>query len=215
MGADSIDRRALLAGAGLAVIAGCVPRHVRGDSDLVQKLDREVIALKNENVRLTEALKNCEVETRPPPRIYTDLRQVFADLGVSVERDGRSTIVVLPGATMFAPGSTRLRSESEMVMDLLSTALNLHIQSDILVIGHTDDTPISGRLKRLYPSNLELSAARASAVVRSFVTDWGVSPHRFTAAGRGQWRPIADNATAEGRETNRRVEVVITEEEES
>ena len=209
------DRRAFLAGAGLALVAGCVPRHVRGDSDLIQKLDREVIALKNENARLTEQLKSCDTDRRPPPEIYTELRQVFAGQDVGVERKAQRTVVVLPGATMFAPGSTRLRGESEMVMDLLSTALNLHLSTHVLVIGHTDDVPVSGRLKRLYPSNLELSAARASAVVRSFVSDWGVSPHRFTAAGRGEWRPIADNSTAEGREMNRRVEVVITQEEET
>ncbi|HJN77688.1 MAG TPA: OmpA family protein [Myxococcota bacterium] len=214
MGADT-DRRAFLAGASLALVAGCVPRHVRGETDLVQKLDREVIALKQENARLSEQLKTCDSGTLPPPVIYTELRQVFAGQEVGIERGLHQTIVTLPGATMFAPGSTRLRSESEMVMDLLSTALNLHLETHVLVIGHTDDTPISGRLKRQYPSNLELSAARAAAVVRSFVSDWGVSPHRFTAAGRGEWRPIVDNATAEGREINRRVEVVITEEEDS
>lgn len=209
------DRRAFLAGAGLALVAGCVPRHVRGDTDLIQKLDREVIALKQENARLREQVKSCDSDTLPPPVIYTELRQVFAGQEVGVARNKRQTIVTLPGATMFAPGSTRLRSESEMVMDLLSTGLNLHMKTAVLVIGHTDDTPIAGRLKRMYPSNLELSAARAASVVRALVGDWGVSPHRFTAAGRGEWRPIADNSTAEGREMNRRVEIVITDQEET
>ena len=77
MGADT-DRRAFLAGASLALVAGCVPRHVRGETDLVQKLDREVIALKQENARLSEQLKTCDSGTLPPPVIYTELRQVFA-----------------------------------------------------------------------------------------------------------------------------------------
>ncbi|MCP4804947.1 MAG: OmpA family protein [Proteobacteria bacterium] len=204
-----LDRRHFLAGGALLLTSGCVT--LRPDGDLVNTLDREVIALKQENARLSEALRTCDVDEEAPA-IFRELRQVFSSLGVDVTRNGGDTHVILPGPTMFAPGSVRLRSESEMVMDLLSTALNLHLQTHVIVIGHTDDDPVGGRLKRQFPTNWELSAARAAAVVRSFVEDWGVSPHRFTAGGRGPWHPIADNTTAEGRELNRRVEVIIRNE---
>lgn len=204
-----LDRRHFLAGGALLLTTGCAP--LRQGSDLVNSLDREVIALKQENARLTDALATCDTGEEAPA-IFRELRQVFGHLQVEVERRGQDTYVVLPGATMFAPGSVRLRGESEMVMDLLSTALNLHLDTHVVILGHTDDTPVGGRLKRQFPTNWELSSARASAVVRSFVEDWGVSPHRFTAGGRGPWHPIADNTTPEGRELNRRVEVIIRKE---
>ena len=128
---------------------------------------------------------------------------------VSGNPKGDLTIVVIPGGIVFAPGSVRLRAEVDPVLDLLSTALNLHPALPIFVIGHTDDEVVQGRLKKQFPTNWELSAARAAAVCTALSSEWGVSPARFTAAGRGEWHPIADNATAEGREANRRVEVVI------
>lgn len=204
-----VDRRGFLAGSALLVAGGCAT--LRPDGDLVNTLDREVIALKQENARLSSALETCAVDGEAPA-VFRELRQVFGHLGVDVTRSGQDTHVILPGAEMFAPGSVRLRAESEMVMDLLSTALNLHMDTHVLIIGHTDDQPVGGRLKRQFPTNWELSSARAAAVVRSFVEDWGVSPHRFTAGGRGPWHPIADNTTSEGRERNRRVEVIIRKE---
>ena len=214
--ADELDRRSLLVlpALGLVGLSGCIPYSMRKESELVQSLDREVIALQQENARLRQQLKSCDTDGRPPPEIYTELRQILGGReDADVSRKGRVTRVTLVGASMFAPGSTRLRKEAEPVMDLLSTALNLHNETWAMVLGHTDDQPTSGRLKRAYPTNWELSTARASAVVRSFVEEWGVSPHRFTAGGRAEWHPIADNATAEGREANRRVEVLIFEEE--
>ena len=199
-------RRSLLLG-GLAVgAAGCVPLHRK--DELVNKLDREVIALTQENERLRQALRTCATADVVPP-IFTELHSVLSTFEVQVRRDGSDTIVVIPGGMAFAPGSVRLRAEVDPVLDLLSTALNLHPDHPITVLGHTDDEAITGRLKKQYPTNWELSTARASAVCTSLSEGWGVSPHRFTAAGRAQWHPIADNATAEGREANRRVEIVI------
>ena len=75
----------------------------------------------------------------------------------------------------------------------------------IIVEGHTDPTPIA---TAQFPSNLELSGARASSVVRLFV-DSGVAPQRLTATGYGEQRPVADNDTPEGKARNRRVTILI------
>ncbi len=214
--ADEFDRRSLLAlpALGLAALSGCIPMSARRESDLVRSLDREVIALQQENARLRKQLESCDSDGRPPPQIYTELRQILGGRDdAQVDRIDRVSRVTLAGAAVFAPGSTRVRSEAEPVLDLLSTALNLHVDTFVMVLGHTDDQATSGRLKRTYPTNWELSTARAAAVVRALSEEWGVSPHRFTAGGRAEWHPIADNATSEGREANRRVEVLIFEEE--
>jgi len=201
-----MHRRRLLLGGIAATAAGCVPKYRK--DELVNKLDREAIALSQENDRLRGQLATCSADD-VVPEIYKELRQVFSGFEAEVRREGQLTILVVPGGMVFAPGSVRLRAEVEPIFDLCATALNLHPELPVMVIGHTDDAPIQGRLKKRFPTNWELSTARAAAVCISLSQEWGVSPHRFTAAGQGQWNPIADNSTAEGREANRRVEVVI------
>ena len=127
-----------------------MPAHRK--DELVNKLDREVIALTQENERLTEALATCSTEGRVP-LIYTELKQVMATFEVEVKRKGDLTIVVIPGGIVSAPGSVRLRAEVDPVLDLLSTALNLHPALPIFVIGHTDDEIVQGRLKKQFPTN--------------------------------------------------------------
>jgi chemotaxis protein MotB len=205
---QELPRRQLLWLPALALSTGCAGA-ARRQQDLIGQLDREIIAMGMENARLREQVRTCDQGLGEPPKIYTELVQVFAGMEVQVERMGQTTRVRLPGGLLFSSGSVTIRQESDFALDLLSTALNLHMDRPVDVIGHTDDRPTGGRLKRTYPTNWELSAARAAAVARSLIEDWGVSPHRFTVGGRGEWEPVADNDTPEGRGVNRRVDVFI------
>ena len=78
---------------------------------------------------------------------------------------------------------------------------------DVLVEGNTDPVPISRTNIR---NNWDLSALRASSIVQVLQNDFGVNPSRLTAAGRGEFNPIADNSTELGRQRNRRTEIIIT-----
>jgi chemotaxis protein MotB len=80
------------------------------------------------------------------------------------------------------------------------------VEYDIRIEGHTDNWPIS---TVRFPSNWELSTGRAASVVRFFIENLGFSPKQLEAAGYGQERPIASNETAEGRQKNRRVDVLL------
>ncbi len=177
--------------------------------DLVHQLDREVLALKKRNRMLEKQATSCDDPAAPPPAIFSELTQVFFQGDVRVERRGATTLVTIPGEKLFASGSVRVRTEADMLLDLLATGLRSHPDHPLRVTGHTDDTALTGRLTRTYPSNWELSTARAAAVARSLMTEYGVSPHRFTVAGRGAFEPIADNSTSAGRSTNRRVVIEI------
>ncbi len=193
----------------LLALSGCV--WIRPDArqqDHIHQLDREIIALKLRNRQLAEALEDCGEEPTSNP-IYTELLQVFSGSEVMVQREGAQTIVVIPGALLFSSGSTAIRSEATMVLDLLSVALRLHAEERVRVIGHTDDQALSGSLKRQYGSNWELSMFRAAAFMRVMVDDFGIEEARFTVAGRGPSQPIASNDTPEGRERNRRLVVII------
>lgn len=114
-------------------------------------------------------------------------------------------IRVLTDDLLFSSGSAALDPGADGLLSEIAQLLNLDETHPIDVEGNTDDVPIhSGQ----YPSNWELSAARASTVVR-YLIEKGVSPTRLTAVGYAEQRPIASDATAAGRALNRRVEIVL------
>ena len=83
------------------------------------------------------------------------------------------------------------------------------IDNNIVVEGHTDSIPVSGELMAFFPSNWELSVARAANTVNFLESQGGVRAERLSALGYGQQRPVAPNNTREGRALNRRVELVV------
>lgn len=190
------------------LLTGCVA--MRADLALVNKLDREIIALQQQARYLEQAAEDCSDRETPPDELYLELHQVFSYMDIEVTREGRSTLLTLPGNELFAPGSVRIRDEAEKYLDLLATALTLHPEYRIHVEGHTDDTPIAGRLAKTFPTNWELSSARSAAVAVHLAKEYGLSASRFTVAGRAHYSPLADNSTTEGRALNRRVVFTIT-----
>ena len=105
---------------------------------------------------------------------------------------------------LFSSADSELEEEAFPALRALAAALKT-LPNSIDVEGHTDNIPINNEQ---FPSNWELSAARAASVVHLF-TRYGVSPNRLSSIGYAEYRPIADNATSEGRLRNRRVKVVI------
>lgn len=130
------------------------------------------------------------------------------DATVSVQ-GGRLTIR-LANQILFRSGEARLRAESRAVLAAIATLLNTELAgATVTVEGHTDNIPISDAMRPRFPSNWELSAARAGAAVQFLATEGGVDPARLVLVGRGETRPMADNATAEGQAANRRIEFQV------
>jgi chemotaxis protein MotB len=137
------------------------------------------------------------------------LRERVAQAGGNVEETPRGIEVQLDADLLFASGRAELAPE--VAGKLAGIAAELEVfPGRIEVEGHTDDRPIESAL---FPSNWELSAARAASVVKAMLAA-ELSPLRFSAIGFGQYRPVADNVTAEGRGRNRRVVVRLREAEE-
>jgi chemotaxis protein MotB len=113
-------------------------------------------------------------------------------------------VISLSEAGFFAPGDAAINSDAEIVIGTLAETLQTS-DAQIRIEGHTDSTPISNQK---YPSNWELSTARASSVLVKLL-EQKIQPERLSAAGYGGFQPIADNTTIEGRAQNRRVDVVI------
>ena len=112
--------------------------------------------------------------------------------------------LILQEKILFPSGSAELKPETYPILDKLYEILK-DLPNPVEVEGHTDSVPIS---TEKFPSNWELSTARASSIVRYFIAK-GINPERLKASGYADTKPIASSATPEGRAQNRRVEIVI------
>jgi chemotaxis protein MotB len=200
-------RRWWLLGALLVPLA--VRAGASSERELIGQLDREVIALKQKVRYLEERLGSCTTG-QDPGSLYPELVQVFSGGPVAVDRKGTVTTVTLPADVLFSTNSNTLREESAFALDLLGTALKLHPDVGILLVGHTDSELPAAALRKLFPTNWELSYARALAVARALSERHGVPMSRITVAGRADQEPVTGNDTPEGRSTNRRVVAVLT-----
>lgn len=122
--------------------------------------------------------------------------------------EGKLT-VNLRNQILFASGETQLREEGKSVLKNLGDVLNRFPERALQVAGHTDNVPISPALSQRYPSNWELSTARANSVIHFLQQEAGLPGNRLVAAGFGEFQPVASNATAEGRAQNRRIEILL------
>lgn len=127
---------------------------------------------------------------------------------INIKRDENWVEIEINTSLLYASGSADLEDEALPVLQRLAGILQRY-PNTIQVEGFTDNLPIN---TYLYPSNWELSAARAASVVHLFMNE-GVEPDRMAAIGYGEYRPVADNATPEGRRKNRRVVLVIMSED--
>lgn len=124
---------------------------------------------------------------------------------VSIEMDERGLILRFADSVLFDLGSAQLRPEATVALLTVGKMIK-DLENPIRVEGHTDDWPIS---TEKFPSNWELSSGRAGSVVRFFTEECGIQEKKLQVAGYAEFRPIDTNETAEGRQRNRRVDVVI------
>lgn len=132
------------------------------------------------------------------------LRPLVQSGQVRLAQTANGLAVEINASVLFAPAQATLQADSAATLSTVAALLAL-VDNAVRVEGHTDSVPIAGGP---YPSNWELSSARASAVVRLFVAS-GVEPARLTAIGHADNRPVEPNDTAEGRARNRRVTLLI------
>lgn len=124
---------------------------------------------------------------------------------VELELTERGLVVRLTGTILYDIGKAELRPEGKNLLDEIA-GLIIDIPNNIMVEGHTDNWPIN---TDQFPSNWELSTARATNVVKYFMEHTALEPRRLMAAGYSEYRPLYDNDTVEHRSRNRRVEIVI------
>ena len=116
--------------------------------------------------------------------------------------------VDLASRIFFDSGKVTLRKEGKAILKKVGNALKGYENKIIRVVGHTDNVPVAKSLRATFPSNWDLSVARAANVVR-FLQEVGVPPERMVAAGRAEYDSVAPNDTPEGRQKNRRIEIML------
>lgn len=126
---------------------------------------------------------------------------------ISATRDDRGVVLVLQERTLFETGEAELLPEAIPFLNKVGTLLEA-IPNIVRVEGHTDSRPIS---TYRYPSNWELSGARASVVIRYLIDTFDLEPDRFISVGYGETRPVAPNTTEENMRQNRRVIIVVAD----
>jgi chemotaxis protein MotB len=147
-----------------------------------------------------------------PEALSAQLKKRFKMQGVEILEQPRGVVISLKDSILFGPGSAELSPAARKTLSQLSAQLRQALGGQprsIRVEGHTDNTPIT---TSRYPSNWELSTARATHIIRFLIGGKQFQADKLSAAGYGEYRPIARNSSIEGKQKNRRVDIVVLNE---
>jgi len=181
-----------------------------GDQEQIIEVPIDKIVEKDKPVRSDSLSRLPSFEPLFKLNIFERSRQAIRDanldnVDIALLSD-QSVRVSVRGPLVFDSAQIEIRPEVGLFLDKLSDVIN-KTKYKVNVIGHSDNGVIN---TPAFPSNWELSALRASRIVRYLVNEGGVDPARFTVMGRSQYDPIESNDSVESRAKNRRVEIVIT-----
>ncbi|MBN2299434.1 MAG: OmpA family protein [Deltaproteobacteria bacterium] len=165
------------------------------------ELDTMLIELKKKEVKV---IQQSEAFTRMQQAMKAELETKQVALS---ELEGKLTLTMVE-SILFDSGMAQVKVEGVEALGKVADVLGNIKDQEIIVAGHTDNVQIGVRLARTYPSNWELSAARAISVVKILIAK-GVDPEYLSACGYGEYRPVGDNDTPEGRAQNRRMEIIL------
>ena len=168
---------------------------LRGQITALEQQKTQLLAASQQNKSQYDALvRNLTVEVK---KGELQVRQYKDMLTVDVAEQ-----------MFFDSGRANLKDSGKAVLKKVGEALKGYEDKVIRIVGHTDNVPINKSLQKVFPSNWELSVARATTVVR-YLQEVGIPPERMVASGRAEYQPIAENDSAEGRKKNRRIEITL------
>ncbi len=185
-------------------------------SKTINELREKTAALEMENASLKEGVANLkktkEEEVKSVSKTYENLMQEMkgeiAQGQVAItELKGKLTVDVLD-KILFASGEAEVKPEGLAVLQRVIDILKNVKDKAIRIEGHTDNVKIGGALARKYATNWELSAARAINVTR-YLQKQGIDPALLASVAYGEYKPVADNSTSEGRAKNRRIAIIL------
>ena len=176
---------------------------------------------RNQNLeQLRTRLSKTEKEKRESEESFKRMKETYNDLVGQFQTEIASKEATIQELTeklsitfvqdiLFRLGQTSISANGRQTLEKIGTILKRNTTDKIVVMGHSDNLPIAREYQERYPTNWELSSARAAAVVRYFQHTVGIDPRQMEAVGHSFYKPIADNDSPENRAKNRRVEIFI------
>ena len=205
--------------------SSAIAANSKKNRELLAQLEAKEQALASENERLEKLKKELEARSNRVAELesviaakdaaMTNLKNAisnaltdFEGKGLTIEQRNGKVYVSMENKLLFNSGSWAIGVEGKKAVKQLGTVLGDNPEIAVLIEGHTDNAPYtgSGQVK----GNWDLSTKRATAIVEILQENESINPENLTAAGRGEFAPIADNDSTEGKAKNRRIEVILT-----
>jgi chemotaxis protein MotB len=185
--------------------------------DLSYKLERmeqeRESIIQRAQMQIADISKEKETEVQRLRQTYdelvSDMKSEIEEGKIKITQMADRLSVRLVDRILFPSGEAGITAEGVKVLQRVGNVLKTTQNKIIRVEGHTDNVPISTRLEKEFPTNWELSAARATNVVRFLQDKVGIEPSRLQVVGLSEYQPIAPNETISGRSQNRRIEIAL------
>ena len=186
-----------------AILKNINAQMAEENKTLKQELNKRksVIQLQGKVIRLLDDTKQT---------IETSLKDQIAAQEIEVVEKEDTLRVIFVDKILFDSGSVEINPKGKELLLIMAASLKDNKNHDIVVEGHTDDIPLGPVLRKRFPSNWELSTARAAAVTQIFQDEGGIQPKRLSVRGFSSYRSVASNQTEEGRRQNRRIEIILS-----
>lgn len=202
-----------------------IAANSKKNRELLAQLEAKEQALEDENARLekmkrelkerSDRVNELESVIKSKDAAMTNLKNAiskaltdFEGKGLTVEQREGKVYVSMENKLLFGSGSWAVGSQGQKAVQQLGIVLGKNPEIAVLIEGHTDNVPFSGN--GTLTSNWDLSTKRATAIVNILRKNPSIVPENLTAAGRGEFAPVATNDTPEGKAKNRRIEVILT-----
>ena len=166
----------------------------------VAKYQQELKEQATQISRVTDTYKN----------LIENLSQEIHEGKIRIDQSETRLKLNLVDKILFPSGSATLTNKGRVVLDKVGFSLKDINDRRIMIEGHTDNVPLSPKLERIYGSNWGLSALRATSVVRYLHEEAGIDPRLLGATGYSMYRPFRENDSSQGRQANRRIEIILT-----
>jgi len=184
-------------------------KNLTAETDALKK-DKESLQGKvNELTSKAEKAEQLEKATQTYQDLQKKLEREIKDGQIQLTEMKNRLTMTLVDKILFASGSADVSKEGKKVLDKVITILKDIKDKRIQVEGHTDNVRIYSAIKTKYPTNWELSTARATQVTRYLQEEGGIDPKQLSATGYSEYQPVASNDTDEDKAKNRRIEIVL------
>lgn len=193
----------------MAAEKGSLEDSLSGLQTAVSAKMTEISRLAAEKSKLEAERNELKEKTATYDELVRTLNEEVRNKLIEVTRHGQRITVNVSDRVLFDSGSADVKTSGKEALTKIAKVLAGVSDRRIDVEGHTDNVPVGGELVERFPTNWELSAARATNVVR-FLEEQGVDPAHMAAVGKASYRPVAGNKSPAGRQRNRRIEIVLT-----